>query len=364
MTRIFLSPPQEAPNERPYLHAVLDSGYPAPGGPEVRRFESALARTTGSPYVACFNTGTAALHLALRVLGIGPGDEVLCSSWTFVAGANVIRYLGATPVFLDSEPRTWNLDPKLLEQALTERKPKALLLTHLYGRPADMDAILPLLAKHNVPLVEDAAEALGATYEGKALGTFGTVGVLSFNGNKIISASGGGALLSADETLVQKARFLGAQAKEDAPHYEHTELGYNYQMSSLLAAVGRAQLQTLEERLEKRKAVNTTYRALLNEHPTLAFPDPLSGENHWLTTLLLPTQALREKVRFELSEAEIESRPLWKPMHLQPLYRDAPKYITGASGQLFERGLCLPSGPELTGDQVEEIAGVIRGALD
>ncbi len=372
---ILLSPPHLTGRELPYLSQLLASNWLAPAGPWLDRFEGALADAVlalGSPaptHVAALSSGTAALHLALQLLGIGPGDVVLSASLTFVGAVNPIAYLGATPVLIDSEPTTYGIDPALLAQAIHQltaegQPPRALVLTHLYGRAAALDAILPLCAAHGIAVIEDAAEALGATHHSQALGTFGALGVYSFNGNKIISTGGGGALVSADAARIAQGRSLAAQAREPAPHYEHRQLGYNYRMPSLAAAVGLAQLEALPERVQRRRAIHAGYSARLAHLPELHLQPLAAGDSAWLSTLhMRPSARLTpERLRLRLAEAHIEARPLWKPMHLQPLYRNARCFGGTTAAQLFETGLCLPSGSALSDADLDRIASVIEAA--
>jgi dTDP-4-amino-4,6-dideoxygalactose transaminase len=356
--RIYLSPPDMSAREREALLAAFDSNWIAPLGPEVDAFERDLAERAGVSAAAALNSGTAALHLALVLLEVGPGDEVWTATMTFAATANAIRYVGATPVFIDSEPESWNMDPALLREALRDAStrsalPKALIVVDLYGQCADYDAILDACREYGIPVIEDAAEALGATYQGKSAGSFGAIGVLSFNGNKIITTSGGGALLSDDATLVERARHLASQARQPTVHYEHEEVGYNYRLSNLLAAVGRAQLARLDGFVERRREINRRYRAALEgiDGITFLLEAPGSRSTCWLTCMLLDDEHLGvgpEQIREQLETHNIEARPVWKPMHLQPVYRDCRVVGGPVAEDLFRRGLCLPSGSTLT----------------
>ena len=371
---ILLSPPLLTGRELPYLSQMLESGWLAPAGPWLERFEAALGAAVAQPggaplHAAALSSGTAALHLALRLLGVGPGDVVLSATLTFVGAANPIVYLGATPAFVDAEAATYGIAPAALAQALAHYaqrgiRPRALVLTHLYGRAADLDAILPLCAAHGVPLVEDAAEALGATHAGRPLGAWGQLGIYSFNGNKVISTGGGGALVGADAAAVARARALAAQARQPAAHYEHAELGYTYRMPSLAAAVGLAQLEALAERVARRRAIWAGYHARLEGLPGLHMPPLRAGDSAWLSTLQLDPAAAPspEALRLRLAQHHIEARPLWKPMHLQPLYRQAPTFGGAVSERLFATGLCLPSGSGLTEADLDRVCAVIRGA--
>jgi dTDP-4-amino-4,6-dideoxygalactose transaminase len=356
--RIYLSPPHRSGRELDYLKDAIDSNWVAPLGPHVDAFEAELAQLAGVQHALALSSGTAAIHLALVVLGIEPGDEVACSSLTFSASANPILYAGAKPVFVDASVETWTLDPELLERALGEREIAAVVAVDLYGQCCDYDAIRATCDRHGVLLVQDAAESLGATYRGRASGGQGDVAAFSFNGNKVITTSGGGALLSNDGERIAHARKLSTQAREPARHYEHTELGFNYRLSNLLAAVGRAQLEVLPERIGARRRINLRYRELL---PGVDFmPEAAYGtSNCWLTCILVDDP---ERIRQALEAEDIESRPLWKPMHLQPFYRDAPVYGGTVAASLFERGLCLPTGSALTDADQQRIAEIVRAA--
>ncbi len=359
MPRIYLSPPHLTGRELELVKDAIDSNWIAPLGPHVDAFEAELAALAGVEHALALSSGTAALHLALVVLGIGRGDEVACSSLTFSASANPIVYQGATPVFVDADPATWTLDPALLERALAERPIRAVVAVDLYGQCCDYDPIRELCEQRGIPLVQDAAESLGATYRGSPSGGQGDIAAFSFNGNKVITTSGGGALLSDDGAKIAHARKLSTQAREPAPHYEHTEIGFNYRLSNLLAAVGRAQLEALPERVETRRRINARYRELF---PELEFmPEAAYGRsNCWLTCILVDDP---ERIRLALEAEDIESRPLWKPMHLQPVYRDAPAYGGDVSARLFERGLCLPSGSALADDDQRRIAEIVLATL-
>lgn len=357
MPRIYLSPPHLAGNELELLADALDSNWVAPLGPHVDAFEAELASVTGVPHALALSSGTAALHLALLVLGIGPGDEVACADLTFAATANAIRYVGAEPVFIDCDETTWTLDPNLLEQALAERPRVAAVITvDLYGQCCDYDAIAGVCSPRTIPVIQDAAEALGSTYRGAPAGAQGDLAVFSFNGNKIVTSSGGGALLTHNEEWLDHARKLSTQAREPVVHYEHSELGFNYRLSNLLAAVGRAQLATLGDRVAARRRINARYRELLAGASGITFmPEAFYGcGNNWLSCVLVDPDAFgadREAVRLALEAADIEARPLWKPMHLQQLYSHAAIYGGAVSTVLFERGLCLPSGSALTDEE-------------
>ncbi|WP_426060671.1 DegT/DnrJ/EryC1/StrS family aminotransferase [Hymenobacter sp. B1770] len=373
--RLFLSPPHLGRHEMNYVHKAIEDNWVAPAGPNLTGFEADICEATGMAHCVALSSGTAAIHLGLILLGVGPGDEVLCPSFTFVATANPILYLGATPVFVDSEADTWNICPERLREAIVDRiakgkKPKALILVHLYGMPARLPEILALAAQYELPILEDAAEALGSRFNKQPLGSFGTIGVFSFNGNKILTTSGGGALVTNDAELAKKTRFLATQAKDDAPYYQHSQLGYNYRLSNILAGIGRGQMELLEDRVKKRREIFAWYQEHLARLPGLTValaPEPAgSRSNRWLTTILLkpadleaaPGQALAtpETVRRQLETHNIESRPLWKPLHLQPLFQTAPMYGGEVCADLFARGLCLPSGTAMTDVELRRVA--------
>ncbi len=368
--RIYLSPPHMSGLEVEFVKEAFESNWIAPVGPQVDAFEKEFARMNGSRHAVAVSTGTAALHLALRILGVGAGDEVLCSSFTFCASATPIAYLGAEPVFIDSEMRSWNIDPELVRDELRRgadagRLPKAVIVVHLYGQSADMESIMESCEKYAVPVIEDAAEALGATYKGKRTGTFGRAGVFSFNGNKIITTSAGGMLVSEDESLADRARFLATQARDPAPHYQHSEIGYNYRMSNVLAAIGRGQLRVLDERVNQKRAVFEAYRTRLGGLPGVEFmPEPEDcRSNRWLTCITVDPKAFgaaRENIRLRLEEANVESRPLWKPMHMQPVFAGCRVCGGEVSEQLFRNGLCLPSGTAMTEEDIAFVCDVVR----
>jgi len=359
------------PNEFNFVKEAFDTNWIAPLGPHVDGFENDLANFTGAKYAAALSSGTAALHLALIMLGVEAGDEVICQSFTFSASANPIVYQGATPIFIDSEEQTWNMDPVLLEEAIKDRiakgkKPKAIVPVHLYGMPAKINEIMEIANNYGIPVIEDAAEALGSTINGKAAGTFGIMGILSFNGNKIITTSGGGALISEDEKYIKQSRFLATQARDAAPHYQHSHIGYNYRMSNVCAGIGRGQMQVLNDRVSQRRAVYKYYTEQLADIPGITFlPEPAgSFSNRWLTTILVDPDktngVARETIRLTMEKDNIESRPLWKPMHLQPVFQSAPSYINGVSERLFNDGLCIPSGSNLTKSDLERVVENIR----
>lgn len=370
-TRIYLSSPHMSGNEMKYIHEAFDTNWIAPLGPNLDVFEEQLAGFLKIDHVAALSSGTAAIHLALILLDVKKGDEVLVSGFTFSATVNPIVYLGATPVLIDSEAATWNMDPGLLEEAITDRirknkMPKAIIVVDLYGMPASLDKIVSIAAKYNIPLIEDAAEALGSKFNGRNCGTFGLISVLSFNGNKIITTSGGGALTSNSEDFIKKAKFLSTQARDKAPHYEHSHIGYNYRMSNILAGIGRGQMFAIEDRIAARRRNNAIYRELLSGLPGISFltePDPSYFSNYWLTTIVIdnPTEKFnRETIRLALEEVNIEARPFWKPMQLQPVFSEAPAYTNGVSETLFNKGLCLPSGSNLSRTDIEKVVEVIR----
>jgi len=369
--RILLSPPHLGDGERALLADALASNWIAPTGPQVDAFEREFATALGSPAAVALSSGTAGLHLALQLVGVAPGDEVLVSTLTFVASVNPIRYLGATPIFVDSERQSWNLDPDLVEEALASRArrnrlPRALIAVHLYGQSADLDRLEAACRRHGVALIEDAAETLGATHRGRSVGTVGRVGVYSFNGNKIITTSGGGMLVSPEPALVARARKLADQAREPAVHYEHAEVGYNYRLSNLLAAIGRGQLRVLPDRVAARRRNFECYRALLETRPGIALmPEaPWGRSTRWLSTLTIdPSRfgADREAVRKGLADRNIESRPIWKPMHQQPLFAGCEVFGGAVADQLFDQGLCLPSGSNLSEGQIQRVAEAILG---
>ena len=367
--RIYLSPPDVGPLERAFLLRAFDAGWIAPVGPDVDAFERELSELTGWAGAATLSSGTAGLHLALLEHGVGPGNTVFVSTFTFVATANAVVHCGATPVFIDSDPASWNMSPALLSDALEAAAtkgalPKAVVVVDLYGQCAEYDAIVPLCSEYGVPIVEDAAEALGATYKDRPAGTLGDVGVFSFNGNKIMTTSGGGAVVSPSGELAARIRYLASQAREATVHYEHLESGFNYRLSNLLAALGRAQLQRLPEMSARRRQTNARYRGLLAEAPGLSFmPINDPGWNGWLTCVTFDDPHARDRVESALAAHDVESRPLWKPLHAQPVFGGATAWVDGTSQQLFEHGLCLPSGSTLTDEQVEWVSALLMEAL-
>lgn len=359
--------------ELKYIHDAFDHNWVAPLGPNIDGFERDLAEYVGEGvHVAVLSSGTAALHLAMIACGVEPGDEVICQSMTFSASANPIAYQGAVPVFVDSETDTWNMSPQALEDAIKDRlargtRPKAIVAVHLYGMPCKMDEILSIAERYEIPVIEDAAEALGATYKARAAGTFGRFGVLSFNGNKIITTSGGGALVSHSETDRTHAIFLATQARDDAPHYQHSHIGFNYRMSNICAGIGRGQMEVLAERVSARRAVNNFYADLFNDIAGIKMleePNENYRSNHWLSAILIDPRAAGKSwldLHHALAQEDIESRPLWKPLHLQPVFAGAPYYGGQVAETLFNTGLCLPSGSNLTAQQLGRIAAVVDG---
>lgn len=392
-SRIYLSSPHMGGDELDYVHDAFAKNWIAPLGANVNGFEEDLQDYTGRKHAAVVTSGTAALHLALILCGVKPGDEVICQSMTFAASANPILYQGAEPVFVDSEFETWNMDPELLEKAIWDRiqkkaKPKAIIVVHLYGMPAKMEDILRIAEKYDIPVIEDAAEALGSSIADQRCATFGLFSVLSFNGNKIITTSGGGAILSNQQELITKARFLATQARDEAPHYEHSELGFNYRMSNIVAGIGRGQMNVLDQRVSARRKnhdfyfkalggcwldgdeVGSKFDAQNQDSRGIYFLKEPKGyfSNRWLTTILVnPTETdgvANDDIRMALEEQNIETRPLWKPMHLQPLYKSFSHYGQGVSDVLFKYGLCLPSGSNLSNTDLQKVSTAINSALN
>jgi pyridoxal phosphate-dependent aminotransferase EpsN len=368
--RIYLSPPDLDGRERELILEAYESNWITTLGPQVDAFEREICARTGVPYAAALSSGTAALHLALILIGVKPRDEVLCSTFTFSASANPITYCGASPVFIDSDAATWNMDPLLLEEELQGcrqrgKLPRALIVVDLYGQCADYDPILKVCAEYGVPVIQDAAESLGATYKGKSAGSFGDLGVFSFNGNKIITTSGGGMLVSSKKEDIDHARFLATQARDAAPHYQHSHIGYNYRLSNILAAMGRGQLENLDKKIARRKEINKVYRKSLSRIPGMGFM-PIAGygePNYWLTCITvdpLQSKSTREDIRLALEKENIESRPLWKPMHLQPVFQSCRVRGGSVTEKLFAEGLCLPSGSGMTADDQQRVVDIIR----
>ena|SRR6185312_13867267 len=371
-SKIWLSLPHMGGGEQEFVKQAFDSNWVAPLGPNVEGFELDIASfLSDQSHASVLSSGTAAIHLALILLGVQRGDEVICQSMTFSASANPILYLGATPVFIDSERDTWNMDPEFLEEAIKDRirkgkKPKAIIPVHLYGMPAKMDQIMAIAGQYEIPVIEDAAEALGSSINNKKCSTFGEIGVLSFNGNKIITTSGGGALVSKNPIYVKEATFLATQARDPAPHYQHSKIGYNYRLSNISAGIGRGQMEVLPLRIKQRRDNFSYYTKELEDFPGITFVYEPNGyySNRWLTTILVDAESAgvsREDIRLKLELENIESRPLWKPMHLQPIFKDYPFYGNGIAQQLFNDGLCLPSGSNLTATQLSRVVDCLRG---
>ncbi len=369
-SKIWLSSPHMGGNEQLYVNEAFATNWIAPLGPHVNAFEQGLQVETKTKHAAALSSGTSAIHLALILLDVKAGDTVFCQSITFSASANPIAYQGAIPVFIDSETDTWNMDPALLKVALEEAKqygklPRAIIPVHLYGMPAKMDEIISIANEYGVPIIEDAAEALGSSIYNKSCGSFGEFGVLSFNGNKIITTSGGGALLSDNADMIQKARFLATQARDVAPHYQHSHIGYNYRMSNVLAGIGRGQLEVLRDRVASRRNNFERYKQYFSKHNNAGFNIKFQEEptgyysNRWLTCILIDPVINKgltiEEIRFAMEAENIESRPLWKPMHQQPVFANSKSYLNGVSDTLFKNGLCLPSGSNLTEEEFERI---------
>lgn len=369
MTRVFLSPPDVGDEERRLLLEAFDSNWIAPSGPDSAAFEREVAERIGVGHAVALSSGTAALHLTLLALGVGPGDEVLVPSFTFIASAAAATYVGAHPVFIDCTADSWNLDPGLVEEVLTKRAaagrlPAAVITVDLYGESADYSALEPLCRRFGIPLIEDSAEALGSTYRGRAAGSFGVAGVFSFNGNKIITTSGGGMLVTESSQLAERIRHLANQAREPFPHYEHATVGYNYRLSNLLAALGRAQLHGLDGRIERRKEIDAVYSSALAGLPGISWMPrtPDSTSNHWLSCILVDPQGFgvdRERVRMALEEADIESRPTWKPLHLQPAFSSADFVGPGHCARVFDQGLCLPTGSGLSSADQARVVEIV-----
>jgi dTDP-4-amino-4,6-dideoxygalactose transaminase len=367
--KIWLSPPHISENEKKYVDEAFEQNWIAPVGPHINKFEDELSKVSEGLDVAVLSSGTAAIHLALILLGVKNDDHVICSSFTFSASVNPIIYLGASPIFIDSEKDTWNMDPSLLEQAIVNqininKKPKAIILVHLYGYPSKIEEIISISKKYDIPIIEDAAEALGSKYNNQPLGTFGDFGIFSFNGNKIITTSSGGAILSKNKEFIKQAKFLATQAREDQPHYEHKEIGYNYRMSNVCAAIGLGQLEVLETRVVKRRYIHDFYKNKLSKIESIKFLNDIDGfySNRWLTTIVLEENSKinNEKIRLELKKNNIESRPLWKPMHLQPVFNTYQALTNGVSEDLFNRGLCLPSGSNMSDQDLNRVVDIIK----
>ena len=371
MKKIWLSLAHMSGEEQKYIQEAFDTNWVVPLGPNVNAFEESLANYLAQDKkVVALVSGTSAIHLALIQLGVGVGDEVICQSFTFAASANPIKYVGATPVFVDSEKETWNMSPVFLEQAIKDRiavtgkKPKAIIPVHLYGMPADLGAIIEIANRYNIPVIEDAAEALGSTYKGQKCGTFGEFACLSFNGNKIITTSGGGALVCSTTEQAQKTMFYATQARDNAPHYQHSEIGYNYRLSNICAGIGRGQLTVLDSHIARRREIHSIYSENLSKLSGVSLlenPSEDYNSNYWLTCVQIDSDKTgfsREDLRLAMENANIETRPLWKPMHLQPVFADSPFYGEGVSEYLFENGLCLPSGSILSDEDVHRVINV------
>ncbi|MEO1670688.1 MAG: DegT/DnrJ/EryC1/StrS family aminotransferase [Cyanobacteria bacterium J06631_2] len=367
---ILLSTPHMGEQELKFVQEAFDTNWIAPVGPHIDAFEREFSQTVGSEHAAALSSGTAALHLALKLAGVTAGDEVFCSTFTFIASVSPITYLGAKPVFIDSDRISWNMDPELLSTALAQRDrvgklPKAVVVVHLYGQSADLEPIAQVCDRYGVALIEDAAEALGASYKNTSPGTWGLAGIFSFNGNKIITTSGGGMLVSADPELVSKAKFLATQARDPQPHYEHSEIGFNYRLSNVCAGIGRGQLMVLEERVAARRRNFAFYQESLGDLPGVEFmPEADFGTcTRWLSCLTFEPELggiEREEIRLRLLEQQIETRPVWKPMHLQPIFRDCECFNNGVAEDLFQKGLCLPSGSNLTEENLKRVTAEIK----
>ena len=367
--KIWLSPPHMGGRERELVKEAFDANWIAPVGPHISNFEQELSKLSQNFNIAALSSGTAAIHLALILAGVQKNDNVICSSFTFSASVNPIKYLGANPIFIDSDKESWNMCPELLTKAIKDgiknnKKPKAIILVHLYGMPAKLDELIGVASSFEIPLIEDAAEALGSKYKNQQLGTFADFGIYSFNGNKIITTSGGGALVCKNKKLIEKAKFLATQARDEAPHYEHSEVGYNYRMSNVCAAIGVGQLEVLTERVTRKREIFNFYKNELSMIKEITFLEELepSFSNYWLTTILLDKNSTidREQLRLHLEKDNIESRPLWKPMHLQPVFKDCKSYVNGVSEDLFNRGLCLPSGTAMTTEDLKRIVKKVK----
>ncbi|HWZ22713.1 MAG TPA: aminotransferase class I/II-fold pyridoxal phosphate-dependent enzyme [Cytophagaceae bacterium] len=364
--RIYLSPPHLGDNELKYIKDAFEQNWITTSGDNLDAFEKEICNNAGVENCVALNSGTAAIHLALLSLGIEKGDEVICSSFTFIASANPIVYVGATPVFVDSETDTWNMSPELLEKAILDRikkgkKPKAIVVVHLFGQPAKLNELIKIASAYEIPILEDAAESLGSTYGGKMTGSFGSIGIYSFNGNKIITTSGGGALITNNKQIAEKAKFLATQARDKAPHYQHSETGYNYRMSNVLAGIGLGQLEVLQNRIKRKRAIFDYYKKQLEPTEKFSFLGEFKNtySNRWLT-VIISLKENPEVLKAKLEADSIESRPVWKPLHLQPVFKDAPAYVDGTSEQLFEKGLCLPSGTAMTEEDMNRIILLLK----
>ena len=368
--KIYLATPHMGGTELNYIQEAFDQNWISPIGPNITAFETVLSNYSGVQYAAALSSGTAAIHLALIMLGVQQDDEVICSTFTFSGSANPILYQKATPVFVECEQDTWNMDPVLLEKAIVDRvnlgnKPKAIILVHLYGMPAKLDEIMAVSRKYEIPVIEDAAEALGSAYRDKKLGSFGEIGIYSFNGNKIITTSGGGAMISNDKKYIDKAIFLSTQARDQAPHYQHSEIGFNYRLSNISAGIGRGQMEVLDERVNRKREIYNFYKNAFEDIEEISFQPEAEGAfaNRWLTTIITKSYEQREAIRLDLEKENIESRPLWKPMHLQPVFAASPYYGNRVSDKLFEQGLCLPSGTVMIDADMERVVNIVRKAF-
>ena len=371
--KIWLASPNMGGQEINFVNEAFSSNWVSPVGPNIDGFENDICNYTKIKHATALSSGTAAIHLALKILGVQQGDDILCSSFTFSASANPIVYEKATPVFIDSESETWNLDPDLLEKAILERKRlgknmKALILVHLYGIPAKLDQILPICSKHNIAIIEDAAEALGSTYRNRALGSFGDIGIFSFNGNKIITTSGGGMMVSSNALYTDKARFLSTQSRDPAPHYQHSEIGYNYRMSNVCAGIGRGQMLVLDERIRQKRKIHAFYSEIFGNQPGIKLlGEPQNSfSNAWLSCVTIDpikTNFSNEDLRLEFEKNNIESRPLWKPMHLQPVFAKYPSFTSGVAESIFNTGLCLPSDTNMDDADLKSIKMTIETLL-
>jgi len=367
-SRIWLSPPHLTGEELEYIQNSLSENWVSSVGPDIDKFENAIQDYLNDDIeVVALNSGTSAIHLALIQLGVERDDEVICQSFTFSASVNPVLYLGAKPIFVDSESDTWNICPNLLEQAIKDRiskgkKPKAIIAVHLYGMPYKINEIHNIAKEYEIPIIEDAAEALGSTYNGQKCGTFGDIGILSFNGNKIITTSAGGALICKSKKIKETIIHLATQAKDDAPHYQHSKIGYNYRISNILSGIGLAQIKVINDRVKSRKRNFDYYHSHLTDLSNISFLDDIQGTltNRWLTSILAESYQEREKIRLTLEHSNIESKPLWKPLHLQPVFSKFPSYVNGISEDLFKRGLCLPSGSNLTNLDLKKVESAIK----
>ncbi len=376
MNKIYLSPPHLSGKEISYIQEALDSNWVAPVGANIDNFQLKLEKfLDDNVQIAALSSGTAALHLALIMLGVEAGDEVLCQSFTFSASVNPILYQQATPILIDSEPDTWNICPEQLERAIKDRiakskKPKAIILVDLYGMPCKMDELLGIASKYEIPVIEDAAEALGSKYKNKLCGTFGEMAILSFNGNKIITCSSGGAIISHNPEYIKQTKFYAGQSKDPAPFYKHSKIGYNYQLSNILAGIGCAQMDVLNERIEKRRKINAFYKSELSQIEGISFhfePNKSFFSNYWLTAILLDNKKINStplQICEMLNLQNIECRPLWNPMHLQPIFKDVPYYGSGVCEDLFSKGVCLPSGSNLTDDDLQQIITALKESIN